>query len=284
MWEWLKAITYYIPTNGKDGWLNFENDSLLQRFSTIPKRHCFGYFCTITGRIEFCMSRFRSRWEYVSSQLILLHFSRYCQGAVRSGNSSEAAGVVHWKSLEAPKEDGFGSAQLGLVWQNAGGKHRVLWCSLGLKLDWSSHSSSDLQCQEISNTLWAFGKQKIAHKELFEAHWERISGWIQRMWMGSWQALGWSAFDLVWQARIKPKEHRGARGANLDRLRCNELNCIGAMCMPWYRTSGLMWFAPVFPCWSSRTWKQKLLALDYSIYSHNRQHHVCGNLPSTSIY
>ena len=23
--------------------------------------------------------------------------------------------------------------------------------------------------QEISNTLWAFGKQKIAHKELFEA-------------------------------------------------------------------------------------------------------------------
>lgn len=44
-----------------------------------------------------------------------------------------------------------------------------------------------LKPQEISNTLWAFGKQKIAHKELFEA-------------------LGWSAFDLVWQARIKPKE------------------------------------------------------------------------------
>lgn len=44
-----------------------------------------------------------------------------------------------------------------------------------------------LKPQEISNTLWAFGKQKIAHKELFEA-------------------LGWSAFDLVWQARLKPKE------------------------------------------------------------------------------
>eukprot|EP00434_Breviolum_minutum_P029296 symbB.v1.2.025911.t1/scaffold2550.1/size76503/5 len=44
-----------------------------------------------------------------------------------------------------------------------------------------------LKPQEISNTLWAFGKQKIAHKELFEA-------------------LGWSAFELVWQARFKPKE------------------------------------------------------------------------------
>ena len=30
-----------------------------------------------------------------------------------------------------------------------------------------SHDFND--CQEISNTLWAFGKQRIAHKELFEA-------------------------------------------------------------------------------------------------------------------
>lgn len=44
-----------------------------------------------------------------------------------------------------------------------------------------------LKPQEISNTLWAFGKQKIAHKELFEA-------------------LGWSAFELIWQARFKPRE------------------------------------------------------------------------------
>ncbi|CAJ1380681.1 unnamed protein product, partial [Effrenium voratum] len=43
-----------------------------------------------------------------------------------------------------------------------------------------------LKPQEISNTLWAYGKQKIAHEELFKA-------------------LGWSAFELVWQCRFKPQ-------------------------------------------------------------------------------
>lgn len=44
-----------------------------------------------------------------------------------------------------------------------------------------------LKPQEISNTLWAYGKQQLAHSGLFEA-------------------LGWSAFELVWQARFKPEE------------------------------------------------------------------------------
>ncbi|CAJ1347813.1 unnamed protein product [Effrenium voratum] len=41
--------------------------------------------------------------------------------------------------------------------------------------------------RRISNTLWAYGKQKIAHEELFKA-------------------LGWSAFELVWQCRFKPQD------------------------------------------------------------------------------